>query len=75
VGIILKNNIKGVVSSENLKQDAESTAKTVEGLTLEVKDKIGDSEKTFGAITTLMISDLLKDKEVSVELKFNVVSQ
>ena len=34
-----------------------------------MKSKIGDSGKIFGAITTLMVSDLLKDKGVSIDRK------
>ena len=102
---ILAENLKQAAhKAAKLKEDAEATAKTVEGLTVEVPAKIGDSGKIFGAITTLMVSDLLKEKgvsvdrkqisfpvqpkeageftaelalhkEVSVELKFNVVSK
>lgn len=47
---ILAENLKQAAhKAAKLKEDAEATAKTVEGLTLEVKAKIGDSGKIFGA--------------------------
>lgn len=48
--------------AEKLKAEAEAVAAGVAGATFEVKAKIGDSGKIFGAITTLMIVDQLKTK-------------
>jgi large subunit ribosomal protein L9 len=55
--------------AEKLKTEAEATATGLGGLTLEVKAKIGDSGKIFGAITTLMVADLIKEKGFSVDRK------
>ncbi len=55
--------------AEKLKAEAEATAAGVAGITLEVKAKIGDSGKIFGAITTLMIADQLKSKGYDVDRK------
>ena len=67
---ILAENLKQAAhKATKLKEDAEAIAKKVESLTLDIKAKIGDSGKIFGAITTLMVSDLLKEKGVSVDRK------
>jgi large subunit ribosomal protein L9 len=55
--------------AEKLKAEAEATAAGVAGLKIEIKAKIGDSGKIFGAITTLMIADALKEKGYSVDRK------
>ena len=67
---VLAENLKQAAhKAAKLKDDAEATAKGVEGLNLEITAKIGDSGKIFGAITTLMVSDLLKEKGFSVDRK------
>jgi large subunit ribosomal protein L9 len=55
--------------AEKLKAEAEAVAAGVAGATFEVKAKIGDSGKIFGAITTLMIVDQLKTKGYEVDRK------
>lgn len=67
---ILAENLKQAAHKANkLKEDAETIAKGVEGLNIDVAAKIGDSGKIFGAITTLMVSDLLKEKGFTVDRK------
>ena len=77
-GIIANPTNKKVVA-ENLKQaahkaakvkgDAEAVAAKVAGTNLEIKAKIGDSGKIFGAVTTLQISDALKAKGIDIDRK------
>ena len=46
--------------AEKVKQDAESLAKKIGELTLEIGAKAGESGKIFGAVTALQIADALK---------------
>ncbi|MFA0960791.1 50S ribosomal protein L9 [Roseivirga sp. BDSF3-8] len=55
--------------AEKLKQDAEAVAEKLEKLELEMKAKVGESGKIFGAVTTLQISDSLKDKGFDIDRK------
>lgn len=54
---------------EQLKLDAEALAGKIGELTLEIKTKVGEKGKIFGAITTLQISDALKAKGFDLERK------
>ena len=65
---MIAENIKQAAhKAEKLKTEATEIASKIEGLTLEVKAKIGDSGKIFGAVTTLQLSDALKAKGVEVD--------
>lgn len=55
--------------AEKLKAEADAIATGVGGVSIELKAKIGDSGKIFGAITTLMLSDALKEKGYTVDRK------
>ena len=63
-------NIKQVAhKAEKIKADAESIATAIGDTVLEIKAKVGDSGKIFGAVTTLQISDALKAKGIDVDRK------
>ncbi len=55
--------------AEKLKADAQAKAEGIEGISLELKAKIGESGKIFGAVTTLQLSDALKEKGFDVDRK------
>lgn len=55
--------------AEKLKTDAQNTAAKIEGTSLEIITKVGESGKIFGAVTTLQISDALKAKGIDVDRK------
>ncbi len=55
--------------AEKLKTDAGNTAAKIEGTTLEIITKVGESGKIFGAVTTLQISDALRAKGIDVDRK------
>ena len=55
--------------AEKVRQDAQDLADSIGELTLELGAKAGDSGKIFGAITTLQISDALKNKGYEVNKK------
>ncbi|MBD8487559.1 50S ribosomal protein L9 [Echinicola sp. CAU 1574] len=72
---ILEENIKQAAhKAEKIKTAAEEIAAKIEGLTLEIKAKIGDSGKIFGKVTTLQISDALAAKGVEVDRKKIAIS-
>ena len=67
---IVAENIKQVArKAEKIKADAEAVAAAIGDATLEIKAKVGDSGKIFGAVTTLQISDALKAMGVDVDRK------
>ena len=55
--------------AEKLKKDAEGVAEQIGDLVLEIGAKVGESGKIFGAITTLQISDALKDEGFEIDRK------
>lgn len=58
---MIGENIKQAAhKAEKIKNDAESLAAAIGDTKLEIKAKVGDSGKIFGAVTTLQISDALK---------------
>lgn len=58
---MIAENIKQAShKAEKIKNDAEALAAAIGESTLEIKAKVGDSGKIFGAVTTLQISDALK---------------
>ena len=58
---MIAENIKQAAhKAEKIKNDAESLAAAIGETALEIKAKVGDSGKIFGAVTTLQISDALK---------------
>lgn len=67
---ILAENIRQAAhKADKIKQDAEAIAAKLEGLTITIATKVGESGKIFGAITTLQISDALKDKGIEIDRK------
>ncbi|WP_186756359.1 50S ribosomal protein L9 [Echinicola salinicaeni] len=67
---ILEENIKQAAhKAEKIKTEAEELAAKIEGISLEIKAKIGDSGKIFGKVTTLQISDALAAKDIDVDRK------
>jgi len=72
---ILEENIKQAAhKAEKIKTQAEELASKIEGVTLEIKAKIGDSGKIFGKVTTLQISDALAAKGIEVDRKKIAIS-
>lgn len=55
--------------AEKLQQDAEALAQSIGDVTLQISAKAGESGKIFGAVTTLQISDALKEKGFDIDRK------
>ncbi|MBX9851549.1 MAG: 50S ribosomal protein L9 [Cytophagaceae bacterium] len=67
---LISENVKQAAhKAEKLKKDAEGIAEKIGTAVLEIKAKVGESGKIFGAITALQISDALKDKGFTVDRK------
>ena len=58
---VLAENIKQAqFKQEKIKKDADATAAKLEGVTLSIGAKAGESGKIFGAVNTIQVSDALK---------------
>lgn len=67
---VMAENIKQAShKAEKLKQDAQAIADGIGNIVLEIPAKVGESGKIFGAVTTLQISDALKEKGFEVDRK------
>jgi large subunit ribosomal protein L9 len=67
--VIAENVKQAAHKAEKVKKDAEALAEKIGNIVLEIKAKVGESGKIFGAITALQIADSLKDKGVEVDRK------
>jgi large subunit ribosomal protein L9 len=67
--VLAENLRQAAHKAEKVKADAEAIASGIASLSIEIAAKIGDSGKIFGAITTLQISDSLKEKGFDVDRK------
>jgi large subunit ribosomal protein L9 len=67
---ILAENIKQVAhKAEKVKMDASALAESIGDITLDIPAKVGESGKIFGRVTTIQISEVLKEKGFDVDRK------
>jgi large subunit ribosomal protein L9 len=67
---MIEENIRQAAhKAEKLKTDAQNIANKIGDLTLRIPAKAGESGKIFGAITTLQISDALRNKGFDIDRK------
>ena len=67
---ILAENIKQVAhKAEKVKLDALALAESIGDVTLAIAAKVGESGKIFGRVTTIQISEALKEKGFDVDRK------
>jgi large subunit ribosomal protein L9 len=71
---IAENIRQAAHKAEKLKNDAEALANKIGDLTLNIKTKAGESGKIFGAVTTVQISDALKEKGFDIDRKKIAIS-
>ncbi|MGJ3236167.1 50S ribosomal protein L9 [Marivirga sp.] len=71
---IAENIRQAAHKAEKLKNDAEEIANKIGDLTLNIKTKAGESGKIFGAVTTVQISDALKEKGFDIDRKKIAIS-
>jgi len=67
--VVAENVKQAAHKAEKLKNDALELAGKLAGLVIEIKAKVGDSGKIFGAVTSLQLSDSLKDKGFAIDRK------
>jgi len=67
--VVAENVKQAAHKAEKMKNDALATAEKLAAIVVEVKAKVGDSGKIFGAVTTLQISDSLKEKGFAIDRK------
>ncbi len=67
--MIAENIRQAAHKAEKLKSDAEGLAGKINGLTIAIPTKVGENGKLFGTVTSLQISDILKDKGIAVDRK------
>lgn len=72
--IVAENLKQAAHKAEKLKKDAEQLAEKIGNIVLEIKAKVGDNDKIFGAVTTLQISDALKARGFDVDRKKIAIS-
>jgi large subunit ribosomal protein L9 len=67
---VVTENIKQAAhKAEKIKTAASALASSIGDQKIEIKAKVGESGKIFGAVTTLQISDALKAKGFAVDRK------
>jgi large subunit ribosomal protein L9 len=67
---VISENVKQAShKAEKLKKDAVAVAEQIGNMVLQINAKVGESGKIFGAITSLQLSDALKDKGFSIDRK------
>ncbi|WP_070136803.1 50S ribosomal protein L9 [Crocinitomix algicola] len=58
-----------------VKEEAEAIAAKLNGLTVAIKAKVGESGKIFGSINTIAISEALKSEGIEVDRKSLVITE
>lgn len=67
---VISENVKQAAhKAEKIKKDATSIAEKIGDTVVQITAKIGESGKIFGAITSLQLSDALKEKGILVDRK------
>ena len=67
---ILKENVKQQShKAEKMLAEAKSLAEKIQGATIEVSAKVGESGKIFGSINTVVLAESLKKAGYNVERK------
>ncbi|HWZ22000.1 MAG TPA: 50S ribosomal protein L9 [Cytophagaceae bacterium] len=67
--VVAENVKQASHKAVKVKNDALEVAGKLAGLTIEIKAKVGESGKIFGAVTSLQLSDVLKDKGFTIDRK------
>lgn len=67
--VVAENLRQAAHKAEKIRQDALNLANAIGESVLQIKAKAGEAGKIFGAVTTLQISDALKNKGFDIERK------
>jgi large subunit ribosomal protein L9 len=67
---MLEENLRQAAHKlEKIKAEAEEQAEKIGDMVITLKAKVGEKGKIFGAITTLQVSDALKEKGITIDRK------
>ncbi|NJM25243.1 MAG: 50S ribosomal protein L9 [Bacteroidia bacterium] len=73
---MVKENIRQAAhKAAKIKQDAESLASEIGGITIDIGAKAGETGKIFGAVTALQIADALKAKGFDIDRRKVVLKE
>jgi large subunit ribosomal protein L9 len=67
--VVAENIRQAAHKAEKIKSDAQAIADKIGDMTLEIPARVGESGKIFGAVTTLQLSEALKNKCIEVDRK------
>jgi large subunit ribosomal protein L9 len=65
--IVAENTKQASHKAEKIKKDAQALADSIGDIVLEILAKAGESGKIFGAVTSIQLSDALKEKGFEVD--------
>ncbi|MFC5269688.1 50S ribosomal protein L9 [Adhaeribacter terreus] len=67
--VVAENIRQAAHKAEKIKTEAQAIADKIGDMTLEIPARVGETGKIFGAVTTLQISEALKNKGIDVDRK------
>src|SRR5690606_18152448 len=67
--IVAENIRQAAHKADKIKADAQAIADQIGDMTLEIPARVGETGKIFGAVTTLQLSEALKNKGIDVDRK------
>ena len=67
--VVAENVRQAAHKADKIKNDAQAIADQIGDMTLEIPARVGETGKIFGAVTTLQISEALKNKGIEVDRK------
>ena len=67
--VVAENVRQAAHKADKIKNDAQAIADQIGDMTLEIPARVGETGKIFGAVTTLQISEALKNKGIDVDRK------
>jgi large subunit ribosomal protein L9 len=67
--VVAENIRQAAHKAEKIKTAAQAIADKIGDMTLEIPARVGETGKIFGAVTTLQISEALKNKGIEVDRK------
>jgi large subunit ribosomal protein L9 len=65
--MVVENTRQAAHKAEKVKSDAEAIANKMGDMTIEIPAKAGESGKIFGAVTTLQVAEVLRDKGFDID--------
>ena len=65
--IVEENTRQASHKADKVRKDAEDIAAKLQGVVIEIPAKAGESGKIFGAVTTLQLAEVLKEKGFDID--------